>query len=72
MPTQMVLAAGATPVSRLEDGMRATLRLINDPDLDRVSGRYFDGLREAAPHAQAHDAEARRRLRDLSDRLVGL
>jgi NAD(P)-dependent dehydrogenase (short-subunit alcohol dehydrogenase family) len=71
MPTQMVLAAGATPASPLEEGVRATLRLINDPELDRVSGRYFNGLREAEPHAQARDAEARQRLRELSDRLVG-
>jgi NAD(P)-dependent dehydrogenase (short-subunit alcohol dehydrogenase family) len=72
MPTQMVLAAGATPVSSLEEGVRATLRLIDDPELDRVSGRYFNGLREAEPHPEALDAAARRRLRELSDRLVGL
>ena len=72
MPTQMVLAAGATPVSPLEEGVQAALRLINDPELDRVSGGYFNGLREAEPHSQARDAEARRRLRELSDRLVAL
>jgi hypothetical protein len=37
-----------------------------------VTGVYFDGLRRGAPHRQANDPEARRRLRALSDRLCGL
>jgi hypothetical protein len=39
---------------------------------DGVSGRYFSGLRPAEPDPQAHDPEARRRLRELSERLCGL
>jgi NAD(P)-dependent dehydrogenase (short-subunit alcohol dehydrogenase family) len=70
MPTKMVRDAGVTPVTALQDGVAATLRLITDPDLDGVSGRYFNGLREAEPNPQARDREARRRLRQLSDRLV--
>jgi hypothetical protein len=31
-----------------------------------VSGRYFNGLREARADSQAYDGEARRRLRELS------
>jgi NAD(P)-dependent dehydrogenase (short-subunit alcohol dehydrogenase family) len=72
MPTKMVRAAGVSPVTPLEEGVHATRRLIDDPDLDGVSGRYFNGIREAAPHPQASDADARRRLRELSDRLCGL
>ena len=72
MPTKMVLSAGVDPVSPLEQGTDATLRLIADPALDAVSGRYFNGLREAAPHPQAEDAAARARLRALSDGLCGL
>jgi NAD(P)-dependent dehydrogenase (short-subunit alcohol dehydrogenase family) len=72
MPTKMVRAAGIDPVSSLQDGVRATLRLVADPELEGVSGRYFNGLRAAEPHRQARDREARRRLRDLSDRLCGL
>jgi hypothetical protein len=60
------------PVSSLEDGLNATLRLVDDPALDGVSGQYFNGTREAAPHPQAQDPDARRRLRELSDRLCGL
>ena len=72
MPTKMVHAAGVTPVTALEDGIRATFRLIGDPALDGITGRYFNGVREAEPDPQARDPLARRRLRELSDQLCGL
>jgi hypothetical protein len=72
MPTKIVREDGTTPVSSLDEGVRAVLRLIADPALDGVTGHYFDGTAEASPHPQACDAEARRRLRDLSDQLCGL
>src|SRR5438876_272087 len=52
MPTKMVLAAGTTPVDSLETGLRATVRLISSPELDGVSGRYFERLRESRAHEQ--------------------
>jgi NAD(P)-dependent dehydrogenase (short-subunit alcohol dehydrogenase family) len=70
MPTKMVRHAGATPASTIDQGAEATARLVADPDLDGVSGRYFNGLREARADGQAYDAEARRRLRQLSERLT--
>jgi NAD(P)-dependent dehydrogenase (short-subunit alcohol dehydrogenase family) len=72
MPTKMVLAAGVTPRDSLESGVRATARLATAPELAGVSGRYFDRLAEARAHPQAYDAQARRRLRELSNGLVGL
>jgi NAD(P)-dependent dehydrogenase (short-subunit alcohol dehydrogenase family) len=72
MPTKMVLAAGTTPATPLEDGLKATWRLAADPALDGVTGRYFFGVDEARADAQAYDPDARRRLRELSERLVGL
>ena len=71
MPTKIVRAAGINPVTPLERGVEATLRLVADPDLDGVSGHYFDGLQEARAHPQARDPEARRRLRELSSQLCG-
>jgi len=71
MPTKMVRAAGVSPVTALEEGMRATRRLVAEPELDGVTGRYFHG-REAEPDPQAHDPLARRLLHELSDRLCGL
>jgi hypothetical protein len=72
MPTKMVHAAGVDPISSLEQGVQATLRLVADPELDGVTGQYFNGTEPAAPHPQATDLEARRQLRELSDRLTGL
>jgi NAD(P)-dependent dehydrogenase (short-subunit alcohol dehydrogenase family) len=70
MPTKIVLAAGTTPVTPLEEGVEATWRLAADPALDGLTGRYFFATDEARADEQAYDAEARRRLRELSQRLV--
>jgi NAD(P)-dependent dehydrogenase (short-subunit alcohol dehydrogenase family) len=72
MPTKMVLSGGIEPYSTLEQGTQATLRLIVADELDGVSGRYFNGLYEERPNAQAEDPQARARLRELSDGLCGL
>jgi NAD(P)-dependent dehydrogenase (short-subunit alcohol dehydrogenase family) len=72
MPTKIVLSGGVDPVSTLEQGVAATMRLVTSPELDEVSGRYFNGMREARPDPQAADPSARRRLRELSDQLTGL
>ncbi|MGW2311869.1 SDR family NAD(P)-dependent oxidoreductase [Actinomadura luteofluorescens] len=66
MPTKMV----SSPISTLEEGVRATHRLVTDPALDDVSGRFFDGLKEARADAQAYDPDARARLKSLSDELT--
>ena len=70
MPTKIVAAAGVQPASSLEEGVTATLRLVADPDLDGITGRYFDRQRESRAHSQAYDPDARRQLRELSERLV--
>jgi NAD(P)-dependent dehydrogenase (short-subunit alcohol dehydrogenase family) len=70
MPTKMVLAAGVTPQDSLETGVSATARLVMSPELADVSGRYFDREAEARAHPQAYDPQARRRLRELSERLT--
>jgi NAD(P)-dependent dehydrogenase (short-subunit alcohol dehydrogenase family) len=72
MPTKIVTHAGIDPLTPLDRGVDATVGLASDPALDGVTGRYFDGGRESRPNPQAGDAAARRRLRELSDRLAGL
>jgi hypothetical protein len=69
MPTKIVLDAGVTPVTALQDGVAATLRLLTAAELAGVSGVYFNGQHEAAPDPQAADADARERLRALSEEL---
>ena len=72
MNTTMVRQSGTTPISTVEDGAAAILQLAVSPAIDGKSGRYFNVLREARADPQAYDAEARRRLRALSLKLVGL
>jgi NAD(P)-dependent dehydrogenase (short-subunit alcohol dehydrogenase family) len=72
MPTNMVHQAGVEPVTPLEDGVAATMRLITSPEVEGVNGHYFDGTSESAPYPQAEDPEARRRLRELSEELTGI
>jgi NAD(P)-dependent dehydrogenase (short-subunit alcohol dehydrogenase family) len=66
MPTKIV----STPMSSIEEGVDATMRLIADPELDGVTGRYFHGTRDAEADPQAYDADARQRLRELSEELA--
>jgi NAD(P)-dependent dehydrogenase (short-subunit alcohol dehydrogenase family) len=72
MPTKMVLAGGINPTSSLEEGVRAVRRLVADPEMDGVTGRYYSGQQPADPHPQAPDIEARRTLQRLSDRICGV
>jgi NAD(P)-dependent dehydrogenase (short-subunit alcohol dehydrogenase family) len=70
MNTKMVYESFGHARSRVEEGVEATLRLALAHELEGVSGRYFDGRREARPHRQAADGDARRRLWRLSEELV--
>jgi NAD(P)-dependent dehydrogenase (short-subunit alcohol dehydrogenase family) len=70
MDTKMVIEAGVTPASTVQEGLEATWRLVADPSVEGVTGAYFNGTREVRADAQAYDLDARRRLRELSQRLV--
>ena len=72
MNTNMVIESGYAPMSRVEDGADAILQLATSAELEGKTGLYFDGQRPARANAQAYDAAARRRLRDLSMKLTGL
>jgi NAD(P)-dependent dehydrogenase (short-subunit alcohol dehydrogenase family) len=71
MPTKIVLEPGGRPMDSLEEGIAATARLALSPDLEGVSGRYFERQVDARAEDQAYDREARRRLWDLSLQLTG-
>lgn len=70
MDTEMVRTAQTPPQSSLTEGLEATWRLVADPELDGVTGRYFSGLAQAEPDLQADDPAARAWVRELSDRLI--
>jgi NAD(P)-dependent dehydrogenase (short-subunit alcohol dehydrogenase family) len=69
MDTKMVLETFGYTMSTVEEGADATVRLAVSPELEGVTGRYFDGQREARANRQAYDEGARKRLWDLSEEL---
>jgi NAD(P)-dependent dehydrogenase (short-subunit alcohol dehydrogenase family) len=71
MPTKIVLEQHGESIDSLEQGVEATLRLAVDPELDGISGHYFDRIDEVRAEPQAYDRDAQRRLRELSEELAG-
>jgi NAD(P)-dependent dehydrogenase (short-subunit alcohol dehydrogenase family) len=67
MPTKMV----PSPISTLQEGVDATLRLVDSADVEGMSGVYFNGSSEARADPQAYDADARRALHEASEALIG-
>ena len=64
-----------SPIARLvvmteAEGARSSIRLGTAPELEGVTGRYFNKLKEAQPSRPARDAEAAQRLWKVSDDLV--
>ncbi len=72
MNTKMVYESVGYTLSTVEEGLQAVLYLATSPELDTVTGQYFDQLRKARAHRQAYDREARRQLRQLSEQLCSL
>jgi NAD(P)-dependent dehydrogenase (short-subunit alcohol dehydrogenase family) len=70
MPTKLVLEAGWSVMSTVEEGLEATMRLVVDSALDGVTGKYFDGLRDAKANSQAYDLEVRRELARVTEQLI--
>ena len=72
MPTKIVLEEIGRSADSLETGVESTVRLATSPELEGVTGRFFDRQSESSAQAQAYDADARRRLWDLSVELTGV
>ncbi len=72
MNTTMVRQSGVEPWSTVEEGADAILNLAVADTAEGKSGLYFNGLGEARADQQAYDAEARRKLHELSVKLTGL
>ena len=71
MPTKIVVGLFGVQ-STLEEGVQAVVRLVSNPELQAVSGQYFNRQHAARPNAQALDADARRRLAQLSATLTNV
>jgi NAD(P)-dependent dehydrogenase (short-subunit alcohol dehydrogenase family) len=69
MDTKMVLDTFGYTMSTVEEGTEAVVRLAVSPELEGVTGCYFDGTRETRANRQAYDPQARDRLWVLSEEL---
>jgi NAD(P)-dependent dehydrogenase (short-subunit alcohol dehydrogenase family) len=70
MDTTMVRNDGISPMSTVEEGGEAILRLLSSSEISRNNGQYFDGTRLSKAHSSAYDKTARDRLRKLSFELA--
>jgi NAD(P)-dependent dehydrogenase (short-subunit alcohol dehydrogenase family) len=71
MDTKMVHESFGYTMSTVEEGAEAVIRLAVSPEVDGVTGAYFDGTSEARADRQAYDPQARERLWTLSEQLCG-
>ena len=71
MDTKMVHDTFGYTMSTVEEGAEAVVRLAASPEVEGVTGRYFDGTREARANRQAYDLQARKRLWAFSEELCG-
>jgi len=71
MPTKMVLGRFGVQ-STLEEGVRNTVRLIADPSLSDISGRYFNRDHEARAHRQTYDVTAEPAFKTSAESCAGL
>jgi NAD(P)-dependent dehydrogenase (short-subunit alcohol dehydrogenase family) len=72
MDTKMVQSTFGYTMSTVEEGMEAVVRLAISPKVEGITGRYFDGTRQARANRQAYDPRDRNRLWVLSEQLCGL
>lgn len=74
MNTNMVYESASFPstMSRIEDGADAVEYLAASPDLNDVTGEYFNKKQKAKADPQAYDKEARRKLWEVSEALAGI
>jgi NAD(P)-dependent dehydrogenase (short-subunit alcohol dehydrogenase family) len=74
MDTNMVLESDyfGEAMSTVEEGAQGVEYLATSPELEGVTGEYFERMRPARANLQAYDLDVRHRLRTLSRRLAGL
>lgn len=66
LDTNMVRNAGIKPMGKPETGAEAEIWLATSPELEDVTGEYFDGKHKSRANDQAYDAQARRTLQEWS------
>src|SRR5215207_1551314 len=71
MDTKMVQSTFGYTMSTVEEGTQAVVRLAVSQEVEGVTGRYFDQMREGRANRQAYDPQARGKLWALSEELCG-
>ncbi len=74
MNTKMVFETDyfGSAMTTVEEGAQAVEYLALSPEIEGVTGEYFDGMQRARANPQAYDRQARRRLRALSEQWTGV
>jgi NAD(P)-dependent dehydrogenase (short-subunit alcohol dehydrogenase family) len=72
MDTKMVMETDyfGGPMTTVDEGAHAVMFLAASPELDGISGEYFNGKQRGHANPQAYDKQARRQLRMLSEQLT--
>ncbi len=70
MNTGMVRRAWIPPISSIATGVRAVMNLAVGPSGAAVTGRYFDGVREARAHRAAYDPAIQSTLRAVTNEIL--
>jgi NAD(P)-dependent dehydrogenase (short-subunit alcohol dehydrogenase family) len=70
MNTQMVRRAWVPPMSSVATGVKAIMNLAVEATGAAVTGRYFDGLREARAHDAAYDPAIQSDLRAVTNEIL--
>jgi len=70
MPTKMVMQSIGYSIDSLDTGVRSTLRLIQDPALAHITGRFYDRTTETRAHPDAYQPDIQQRLWGISEQLT--
>ncbi|OPF94635.1 SDR family oxidoreductase [Rhodopseudomonas palustris] len=69
---KLLAKLGGWAIPKPESAAQRVLYLANAPELESVSGQYYANRKTIPAPAQALDAEANRRLWEISERMTGL
>lgn len=70
MPTKLAMGMVEEPIDTLETGVHSTLRMVADPELAGVSGRFFTRTEESRAQPNAYEPRVRERLWAVSEQLT--
>lgn len=70
LDTKMVRQTFGRAMGDVQSGADAVVYLATSPEVEGITGKYFDQKQEARANRQAYDDEARKSLRQLYERLT--